>query len=321
MAMDLLGAAGMTNGMKQFYSRLLLERALPNFVHNKFGLMGGIPRNGGRSIEWRRYTRPSAATTALTEGTPPSETQLTIANVQATVNQYGAFTRHSEVLTLQNFDPYIAQVSEVYGEQMGDTLDILTRNVIVAGTTVQIANTAASRGAVGGTTAHRLTYAEIREAVATLEAADGRPFPDFGNKFVGIIHPHTKQVMFGDSDIINSFQNAYPRDGSNPLISGEIGDFYGVRWFVTSNARIFGSEGASGASVYATMILGRQYYGVVDYEAIGARVIVKPVGSAGALDPLDQMGTIGWKAAHAAARLNDAFAVRIEHTGGRTEGV
>ena len=149
--MDLLGAAGMTNGMKQTYSRRLLERAVPNFVHAGHGLKDGLPRNGGRSIEWRRYTRPGARTTALTEGTPPTSLQLTIANVQATIDQYGGFSRHSEVLSLQNFDPFIAQWTDMWAENMGDTIDILARNIMVGGTNVQFANTAASRGAVGGT--------------------------------------------------------------------------------------------------------------------------------------------------------------------------
>ena len=314
MAMDLLGTAGMTNSMKQLYARALLERAKPNFVHMGYGRKDGIPRNGGRSIEWRRYERPSAATTALTEGTPPAETQLTVSNVQATVNQYGAFTRHSEALSLQNFDPYIGSVTEMYAEHLADTLDIVTRNVLIAGTTVQIASTVASRGAVGGTTAHRITFAEVRESLATLESNDAKPVVD--NKFIGIIHPYTKHDLFGDSDIINSFQNAYTRGPDNPLASGEIGDFYGIRWLIPSNARVFGSQGASGGDVYATLIMGRGYYGEVDYEAgeLGQRVIVKAIGSAGGMDPLDQMGTAGWKAALAVARLNENFAVRIEHT-------
>jgi N4-gp56 family major capsid protein len=41
--------------------------------------------------------------------------------------------------------------------------------------------------------------------------------------------------------------------------------------------------------------------------------IIKPLGSAGSADPLDQRQTSGWKATHAVTRLNEAFAVRIEH--------
>ena len=166
----------------------------------------------------------------------------------------------------------------------------------------------------------RMSYAEIREAVATLKNQNAKPLVD--NKYVGIIHPYAEYDIFADTNVLASFQYAYPRGPQNPLAKGEIGDFYGVRWVVTTNARVFGSQGASGADVYATMVLGRQAYGVVDYDQIGARVLVKPVGSAGGLDPLDQMGTVGWKAAHACAILNQNFMVRIEHTVGLgTEGV
>ena len=41
--------------------------------------------------------------------------------------------------------------------------------------------------------------------------------------------------------------------------------------------------------------------------------IVKPLGSAGSSDPLDQRETSGWKASLTAVILNDAFMVRIEH--------
>ncbi|MCH7608310.1 MAG: N4-gp56 family major capsid protein [Chloroflexi bacterium] len=312
MAMDLLGAAGLTIGMKQFYNRKLLERAVPSFIHAGHGDKSGIPRNEGKSVEFRRYERPTAATVALTEGTPPSVTNLTISNVQATVDQYGAFNRHSELVALQNYDPFLASWSEMWGEHMGDTIDILARNIITAGTTVQIASTVASRGAVGGTTAHRITYAEIREAVSTLRNNNAKPVVD--NKFLGLIHHHTEAEMFADSDILASFQQAYVRGPGNPLVQGEVGDFYGVRWLTSSNARVFGSEGASGADVYGTLIFGRQFYGEIDYEAMGSQMIVKPVGSAGGLDPLDQMGTHGWKAAYVAVITNQSWGVRIEHT-------
>ena len=312
MAYDLLGTAGMTNGMKQFFSRKLLVRAVPNFVHAGHGDQDGIPSGEGRSIEWRRYERPGAATTALTDGTPGAVTNLTISAVQATIDQYGAYNQHSEVLQLQNYDPFLNSWASMWGEHMGDTIDIIARNVLTAGTTVQFASTAASRGAVGGSTSFRINYAEIREATATLDSNDAKPLDD--NKFLAIIHPNTKAEIFADSDILTSFQQAYPRGPENPLAKGEIGDFYGIRWLVSSNARVFGSQGASGADVYATLVFGRNWYGEVDYEAMGSRMIVKAVGSGGPADPLDQLGTHGWKAAYVAAITNQNFGVRIEHT-------
>ena len=53
----------------EFYSRVLLYRAVPMFLHTKFAQVRDIPRNGGTNvIKFRRYGNLSAATTALTEG-------------------------------------------------------------------------------------------------------------------------------------------------------------------------------------------------------------------------------------------------------------
>jgi N4-gp56 family major capsid protein len=306
---ELLGAAGMTLENKQFYSRALLERAMPNVVYANFGRKDGIPRNGGNSIEFRTFERPASTTSALTQGTRPAATNLTVSNVTATVLQYGAFSFHSEVLEMQSIDPWILNESEVYGEHMGLSVDTIIRNVVVAGTTVQFASTAGSRAQIGS--GMNLTFAEIREAVATLRGADARPFAD--GYYAGITHPDGTADLFGDSDVIQSFQQAGERGANNPIFTGEVGTFYKVRWVDSTQARIFSSEGLSGADVYATMIIGQGAYGIVDWQAMRPGVIVKPVGSAGADDPLNQYGTIGWKAAVVAVRLNDAFMVRIEH--------
>lgn len=74
--------------------------------------------------------------------------------------------------------------------------------------------------------------------------------------------------------------------------------------------------GASNAPVYGTVIYGADAYGAVSLGGNGGnvRVIINPPGSSGAADPLEQRGTIAWKVkGFAAAILQDAFIVRIEH--------
>ena len=41
-------------------------------------------------------------------------------------------------------------------------------------------------------------------------------------------------------------------------------------------------------------------------------MIVKPKGSAGSADPLNQRSTVGWKATKTACILTQAFMVRVE---------
>ena len=79
---------------------------------------------------------------------------------------------------------------------------------------------------------------------------------------------------------------------------------------------IVGEDAAKdGADVYTTLIFGKDAYGVVDIDGSDTvQTIIKPCGSAGTSDPLNQRATIGAKVAgYAAAILNDLWIVRIEH--------
>lgn len=307
-----IGLNGMTEENRIHYDMLMLSRAMPALVFRQWGKETPIPPRMGNSVNWRRLERPSANTGALTEGTPPSATNITVTAVTATVAQYGTFTRHSDILETQAIDPIVEQIVEMYGEHAGVSLDTIVRNVVSGGSTVQFASTATSRGDVGS--GDEMTYAEIREAVATLENNDARPIAKAGGNFVGIIHPHTKDDLFGDSDFISTQQNAGPRGGANAMFTGQIGVFYGVNFLVTTQARIQTSLGLSGADVYESLFMGEEYFGVTEFSEHTLKSFIKPVGSGGTSDPLSQVGTIGWKASLAVARLNEAFAVRVEHT-------
>lgn len=72
-----------------------------------------------------------------------------------------------------------------------------------------------------------------------------------------------------------------------------------------------GEGGADGCAVYGCLFIGKGAYGVVDLSE-GTEVIVKPRGSSGTADPLDQRSTVGWKGVHAAAILYDEYMVRVE---------
>ena len=70
--------------------------------------------------------------------------------------------------------------------------------------------------------------------------------------------------------------------------------------------------GMDGRDVYATMIFGENAYGTTELSGGGLEYIVKPLGSGGTSDPLNQRATVGWKATKAAVRLMEPFMIRIE---------
>ena len=307
------------SAVNNFYDRNLLVRAVSNFVHTRWAQVRDIPRNAGETIKFRRYGNLSAATTALTEGITPAGSDLSKTDITATPLQYGDFLVITDKLLFTTLDPFLTEASEVLGDQAGDTLDQLTRDVMVAGSTVQYASTATQRSEV--TAAMKLTAAEVREAVMTLQDNKAKPImrmidPNdsyntvpLGACYIGIISPKTLRDLKDDTAFIPV--QKYPN--KSDVMEGEKGAVDEVRFVMTPNAKVFSGEGAGSVDVHATMIIARDFYGISRISGEAMRNIIKPLGSAGTSDPLEQRATSGWKANFVAKRLNEAFAVRVEH--------
>lgn len=313
MTNELFATGGLTVENRLWYEKQLLARAIPLFVHMKYPIKRSIPRHGGLALQFRRMERITTSTNVLVEGTPPSATQATFVEVWLTINQYGQYARLSDVAIKQSQDDLMLEYSRNFGEAAGDALDQLMRNVMVAGTTnIQYVGTQGSRGDLGS--GDYLTAAEIREAVRTLSRNNVPKVGSVG-RYVAIIHPDTRYDFMGDSDVVNAYQYAGPRSNTeNPLFTGELFDWMGVRFEVTTNAAISTSLGFSGANVYKTLVFGEGAFGAAKFEAQGLALIVKPLGSSGAVDdPLDQLASVGWKASWAGGILDQTRVTRIEH--------
>lgn len=297
-----------------YWVRTMLDRTQPLLVHDQFGNKDYVPSNSGMNVTWRRFSTITASTTALTEGTFPAETIPTIVNITATVNQYGQWFRSTDVVQNQAFDDVKTEGTKALRETMANSADQLTRNVINAGTTVQYASTAGSRGAIAS--GMRINSAELREALATLKGNNAPKFDDGAYKC--IINQNTEADLFNDSNIVNAMQFAGPRDKGNPLFSGELGRYLGVDFITTSNGAATAtglSLGNGPTSVQLTLLFGKDYFGVIGLSAMTSQVIYHEPGSSGALnDPLSQVWSLGYKFAHAAARLDENRCVRIEHS-------
>jgi N4-gp56 family major capsid protein len=73
---------------------------------------------------------------------------------------------------------------------------------------------------------------------------------------------------------------------------------------------------AAGTGVHSTIVYGKEFCGCVELEGNGKNVsiIIKPAGSSGSDDPLNQRGTIAWKVkGFGAGVLHDNYGVRLEH--------
>lgn len=309
MALQTTGSAGLSDEMKTFYDRLLLIRAVPVLLYNRFGQRRNIPKNGGKSIEFRRFSALATATTPLTEGALFTDLKdLTVTPVTATIASYGDAVGFSDLVSTTTIDPILTETTELLGEQAAQTLDEITRDVVVAGTTVVYGGSATSRVTVAATDV--FDPSEVRKGVLQLKLNRAKKIDGF---YHVIIHPRQENDLISSTE----WREAQNQHRTGRIFDGSIGTLYGCQFYVTDVATVFSGAGAAGTDVYAAMFIGAHAFGVVNLAGRNLKTIHKPLGSAGTADPTDEQQTMAWKAYHVAKILNDAFMVRLE-TGAST---
>ena len=308
---NITGDSGLSDEMKTYYSDYLIDMAEPELVHDQFGQKHPIPKNGGKTIEFRKYDPLPKALTPLTEGVTPNGQKLNMGVITATVKQYGGFIELSDMLLLTAIDNNLVQATKLLGSQAGRTLDTITREVLNGGTNVQYAegqvNSRAALSYTDENTNHNLTVNAVRRAVRFLKVMNA---PRINGYYAGIIHPDCSYDLMSDPKWVNVKTYSDPEG----IYEGEIGRIEGVRFVETSEAKVFTGAGASGRDVYSTLIIGADAYGVTEITGGGLQHIVKQLGSAGTADPLNQRATAGWKAIKVAERLVEEYMVRVETT-------
>lgn len=113
-----------------------------------------------------------------------------------------------------------------------------------------------------------------------------------------------KKIKLGDSTF-----DVASVSGATVVLSGTISTGPS-----TDDVAAIVGPGTSGAPVAATLIFGDKAYGVVDLDSRNVHTIVKPRGSAGTADPLNQVSTVGWKVNGFTAKLlQPTWLVQVLH--------
>lgn len=229
----------MSAEMKTYYSDYLIDLAEPELVHDQFGQKHPIPKNGGKTIEFRQYDPLPEQTTPLVEGVTPDGQSLSVKTITAEVEQYGGYVTLSDMLMMTAIDNNLVQATKAIASQAGRTLDTLTREVINAGTVVQFAEgQVEARDELYYTSEDdncNLTVDAIKRAVRFLETQDA---PKINGYYVGILHPYCKYDLMKDPD----WKNPHEYVDTENVYTNEIGELYGVRFVQSSRAKVFSGE-------------------------------------------------------------------------------
>ena len=315
-----VGVNDMSPEMKTFYKTELLQFAEPELLFERFGKKVPIPQHNGNSVEIRYMDPLPVVTTNLTEGVTPAGNYVNFRAITESLRQIGYWVGYSDKLQWETVDPVIAEITKAEGRQAGKSIDTLIRDVVSAGTNVMYAPNYSAGAYTENTAASTMNGTALMTVDLLLQAAailQGQDAPTIDGEFVAIMHPYVACDLKKTKEWQDLQRYVHPEK----IYRGEIGSVGNIRVIENTRAKIWNDSTHRGAqtstsgtyySCYATMVLGADAYAVSELEGAGLEHVVKPLGAGD--DPLNQRGSVGWKAMRLAKILIQQYMVRIETT-------
>ncbi len=344
------GAYGTTNSGEISYRTAgyavaqLLKRGRSRLILDRFGQRHPMPKNKTTTIAFRRYNSLQPATTPLSEGVTPDAIGIDYEDVKATLKQYGAHMRLTNVIQDTHEDPVLRVMSELAGEQAADTLEQLHFNALMGGTNVFYAGGVNSRAEVSKTVSlndfRKVARSFLKQKAAYItEIVGATPkiaTEPIGYSFIAICSTDLE----ADIRNIPGFVPVEKYSSSIRAMQYELGKVENFRvltstffdpWLeagATVPGRLSGgspaavSDGGGGsptttdkADVYPILCLARDAYGVTPLSGYNnAHISVLNPGKATKDDPHGQRGFVAWDVWDALCILNEAWMARIECT-------
>lgn len=294
-----------------YWDSVLGENLYPNLYMYQFGTKRSVPRNFGTSIKIPRLSKKNiissvdSASEGKVIGTSPIDSEF----ISGTLKQFAGAYRHSDVVIMTALSDVVDLSLRDIARDIAKKMDTHVRDQLsgvggnVAGSGVATSNLS------GVVTANILKTSDLLKAAVLLDSADN-PRPADGHYPV-ITHPlaiyDLQASLTGNGWLAINKGTSDAAVGQ--LYRGEIGRIFGARIVTSSNVkRVIGVAGATdmseGNSGYRSFMFAPDSYYVTEISDMTAKTFVKQLGSAGALDPVNQIATVGAKVFFTAIAAN-----------------
>jgi len=319
--------------VQAYFDRKTLMRAVPYLHFAKVAQKRSLPKNSGNTVIFRRFEALPLALAPLSEGVPPTGRMLSKTDISVTIQQWGDYVTLTDFGRATVENSLLQEASDVLGEQSGQTMDALDRDVASAGTTVFYGGAVASRSLLVGT-ASKVDTQVMDRVMRFLFGQNGKMFLTRISASTKVDTHPVRGAFWAitHSDVLFTLQTLpgwisveqYASDSE--AVDGEVGAYKNLRFLMSTQAKVLPGGGgtASGdikstggnADVYFIHVFAKEAFAEVPLEGESMKNVIKPLGAAGTADPLDQVSTSGWKHSGARKILNDLFLARIECTAG-----
>lgn len=224
----------------------LVQRQL---IAYQFGDQLRLPKNRGTTYTASRYDRIPLPFAPLSEGVPPVGEALSLAQVQATAQQWGDTVTIPDVGDMTIEHPLFGVAITLTAMQQAETVERNTMNALMSGSQVNFVNSRGSRAAlIAGDVLNPHEVNRMVGALRTIGAPEylgqmeedakitaGKPSkasanPSGHSHYVGMIHPLVEQDMRENATVVTawSYSDIYR------LYNNELGEWGGIR-FCRSN--------------------------------------------------------------------------------------
>jgi len=220
MAITTQGFSTFSADAVTYIAEKTLMIAKKNVIFQQLGDKAQLPSNNSKTFQYTRYDRLVLPQSALTEGSTPDNTSISISTVSAVADQWGAYVVISDVVDLTIKHPVMQKAVDLMGYQAAETVDREIINVLLAGTQVYYAGGVASRRLI--TT--NLVTSDIRTGIATLRSLGAHEYD--GSDYMAVMDPYVEMDLSADT----TFQLAASYSNIKVLQNGEVGRWMGARW-------------------------------------------------------------------------------------------
>lgn len=299
--------------VRDFAIRNLLMVAYPPLVHAAHAAKYSIPVKSGDTAVWRGYTRLPTATAPLVDGVTSAGALMSQSTIKAVVKEFGNFVYYTDQLKLIVEDNTIGTGTTLLGENLGESVDEMYRDVLASCSFVY-------QAAAGGNleTPTEITQTDINRVWTAMLSRNAKfisnyvdPSKDFATvpllpAYWGVIHTD----LLPDLELCTDFVGPESYGQAGAKMPYEAGSTRYVRWQYSSIAAV----SAAAVPVYSLPITGKEAYGGVSIGPKNGEFFIEPLGSSGSADPLHQRGSMGYKHWFASRYLNDNFGSVLEVT-------
>lgn len=326
---DSAPALGSFPANHEFYVRDFIEIANPILLFDMFGTPRDIPNNSSNVIKFNKVLKLSTLEDSpLSEGVTPVEQQAQMVRLSKAIDQYGGFMTTTDRLQNESINGLTAEFNEIIAEQGGETMNKVTRDDLLGSTNIRYAGGVADRDSITSSTmpfgdfdfmfqAFKLEHVKVpRNATGGSENLGTLP----QRRQYPCIFPVESQGLIEALDDGNDqkYVSAERYMTQKALWPDEEGSFKHFAFLTNTEVKVVSNAAGTPQDIALGLIFGQKAYHTTKVGAGDVQIFIKPLGSGGTNDPLDQRATIGWKALKGAVIVQPTYMFQYEFSLGAT---